>query len=94
MNNELVLERFGNDNGGNKNEDENITEIKRIGNDSLFYFGIFLFAFFLLQLIPYVSGLFANINIGVNEVIVSIIGFANVFFLKIFNKIFRKGQID
>lgn len=91
MNNELVLERFGNDNKNDK-ENKNVTEIKNIGNDSLFYFGIFLLAFFLLQFIPFASGLFDKINIGINEVVVSLIGFANVFFLKFFNKIFSKGN--
>ncbi len=91
MNNELVLERFGNDNKNDK-DNKNIAEIKNIGSDSLFYFGIFLFAFFLLQFIPFVSGLFDQINIGINEVVVSLIGFANVFFLKFFNKIFCKNN--
>jgi len=93
MNQELALERFGYDKKENNNNNT-CAEIKNIGNDSLFYFAIFLMTFFLLQFIPFVSGIFENINIGINEVVVSLVGFANVFFLNIFNKIFKKEKLS
>jgi hypothetical protein len=89
MHNELTIERFGYNNK-KSNECKTVNQLKKIGSDSLFYFAIFLSAFFLLQLFPLVSGLFNEINIGVNEVIVSVIGFVNVFFLQVFNKILNK----
>jgi len=88
MHNELIIEKFG----YNKKESNNnsINILKKIGSDSLFYFAVFLSAFALLQYIPFVSGLFNNFSIGINEVAVSVVGFANVFFLQVYNKIFRK----
>lgn len=88
MQNELVIEKFG----YNKKESDNnsVNILKKIGNDSLFYFAIFLSAFALLQYIPFISGIFENFSIGINEVAVSLIGFANVFFLQVYNKIFKK----
>ena len=89
MNNELIIEKFGL--GNQENEGKTVVnKLKKIGNDSLFYFAIFLSAFFLLQLIPFIGGVFKEFSIGINEVVVSIIGFANVFFLQVFNKVFRK----
>ena len=93
MNQELVLERFGYSKKENNNNN-GTTEIKKIGNDSLFYFAILLLTFFLLQFIPFVSGIFEYIHIGINEVVVSLVGFANVFFLNIFNKIFGKEKLN
>jgi hypothetical protein len=91
MHNELTIERFGYNNK-KSNESKTVYQLKKIGSDSLFYFAIFLSTFFLLQLFPFVSGLFNEINIGVNEVIVSVIGFINVFFLQVFNKILNKAK--
>ena len=77
-------------NKNNAKNDRIINKLKEIGNDSVFYFGIFLLAFFLLNSIPFMSGLFSEINIGINEVIVSSIGLVNVFFYKIYKNIFSK----
>ncbi|MEE9430250.1 MAG: hypothetical protein V3V16_04360 [Melioribacteraceae bacterium] len=91
MTNSLALtleqERFGS--GRNKKETTNsalITNVKKVANDSLFFFGIFLVAFVVLQFIPTTSGLIDNLHIGINEVAVSFLGFVNVFFVKLFNK--------
>ncbi len=91
MHNELTIERFGYNNN-NRNENRTFNKLKKIGSDSLFYFAIFLSAFFLLQLLPFISGLFNEITLGVNEVIVSAIGFVNVFFLQSYNKILNKAD--
>lgn len=90
MHNEIAIERYGYNN--TNTVEEKTKELKRIGNDSLFYFGIFLTAFFLLHAIPFATGLFEQINIGINEVVVSAVGFANVFFLGVFNKIFKNNK--
>lgn len=90
MQNELAIDKFG-FNNRNCNENKAVNKLKIIGQDSLFYFGVFLFAFFILQYIPFISGIFDDYSIGVNEVVVSLIGFANVFFLKVYNKLFRKA---
>lgn len=91
MQNELTLERFDNRNN-NTNKNETVNTLKKIGSDSLFYFAIFLAALGFLHLLPYLGGIFDQINIGINEVLVSAVGFANVFFLQVFNKIFRKAE--
>ena len=90
MQNELTLERFGNGNN-NKNKNETVSTLKSIGSDSLFYFAIFLAALGFLHVLPYLGGVFQEINLGINEVVVSAVGFANVFFLQVFNKIFKKA---
>ncbi len=91
MTNSLALtleqERFGN--GRNRKESTNSTlvaNVKKVANDSLFSFGIFLVAFVILQFIPTTAGLIDNLHIGLNEVAVSFLGFVNVFFVKLFNK--------
>jgi len=91
MTNSLALtleqERFGN--GRNRKESTNsalVANVKKIANDSLFFFGIFLVAFVVLQFIPTASGLIDNLHIGINEVAVSFLGFVNVFFVKLFSK--------
>jgi hypothetical protein len=91
MTNSLALtleqERFGN--GRNRKESTNsalVTNVKKVTNDSLFFFGIFLVAFVVLQFIPTTAGLIDNLHIGLNEVAVSFLGFVNVFFVKLFNK--------
>ena len=66
-----------------------IAKLKIIGHDSLFYFALFLSAFILLQLFPLVTGLLMGINIGINEVIVSALGFTNVFVYKVYNKLLK-----
>lgn len=91
MQNELTLERFGY-NKENNNENETVNILKKIGTDSLFYFAIFLAALGYLQLLPYLGGIFDQVNIGINEVLVSVVGFANVFFLQVYNKIFKKAD--
>jgi hypothetical protein len=92
MNNELVIDRFGIKQ--NNNSDERITQIKKISNDSLFYFAIFLGAFFLLKLIPYMYGVVSELDLGINEVVVSLLGFGNVFFMFLINKVFHKKTYD
>ena len=91
MTNSLALtleqERFGN--GRNRKESTNsalIANVKKVANDSLFFFGIFLVAFVVLQFIPTTTGLIDNLHIGINEVAVSFLGFVNVFFVKLFSK--------
>lgn len=91
MQNELTLERFGY-NKENNNENETVNILKKIGTDSLFYFAIFLATLGFLHLLPYLGGIFDQVNIGINEVLVSVVGFANVFFLQVYNKIFRKAE--
>lgn len=92
MTNTLVLEkeRFG---YGRKRQNKNSfgNELKRIANDSLFIFAIFLAAFFILQYIPVVSGLTENLSISINEVAVSLLGFANFFFIQIYIKKLKKN---
>lgn len=91
MHNELTIGQFGYNNQ-NSNPNKTTNKLKNIGNDSLVYFGLFLSAFFLLQFVPFASGFFEEMNIGVNEVVVSLIGFANVFFFQVFNKIFSSSK--
>lgn len=82
-----------NDNSLSKEEIEKnskVTLLKEIGTDSLFYFGIFLLAFFVLKSIPSLAGLLNESNLGINEVVVSSIGLINIFFIKIFNQFFSK----
>lgn len=86
---ELVLEGFGFKKNSNKKNDTFVL-IKKIANDSLFYFGLFLLAFFFLNSIPFSSNLLEQINIGINEVIVSFVGFFNVFFVKVFYQVLQK----
>ena len=79
----------------NKKETKNIgtiNKLKEIGSDSIFYFGIFLLAFFVLKSIPFLGGLMNENNLGINEVVVSSIGLLNVFFFQVFNKILAKVQ--
>jgi hypothetical protein len=92
MTNTLVLEkeRFG---YKRKKQNRNSfgNELKRMANDSLFYFAIFLAAFFVMQYVPVISGLTKDLTIGVNEVAVSLLGFVNVFFVQIYNKKLKKN---
>jgi hypothetical protein len=92
MNNEFVIDRFGIKQ--NDNIDEKVKLFKKICNDSLFYFGIFLSAFFIMKLIPFLYGMISNIDFGINEVVVSFLGFGNVFFMFLINKIFHKKRYD
>ena len=92
MNNELVIDRFGMKQ--ENNNDEKIVLFKKIINDSFFYFAIFLGAFFLMKIIPYLYGVVANFDLGVNEVVVSFLGFANVFFMFLINKVFHNKRYD
>ncbi|MCP4969830.1 MAG: hypothetical protein GY932_04420 [Arcobacter sp.] len=88
----LEQERFGN---GRKKETKTsslVADVKKIANDSLFFFGIFLVAVVGLQYIPVASGLFSEVNIGINEVAVSILGFVNVFFIQLFSKKLNKSK--
>ena len=81
----------GNTDYKRKNENSStINKLKAISNDSVFYFGLFLAAFFILNTIPYASGLLNEFNIGINEVLVSSVGFVNVFFYKVYKMIFSK----
>lgn len=86
MRNEIALDKIHND----KTEINTRKKLLQIGNESLFYFGIFLTALFLLHLIPYTAGILENVKIGINEVVVSFLGFANIFFLNVYYKIFNK----
>ena len=92
MNNELIIDRFGI--RKNCNSGESVKLLKKICNDSLFYFGIFLTAFFILKLIPFLYGVISNIDLGINEVVVSFLGFGNVFFMFLINKIFHRKRYD
>ena len=92
MNDELVLDRFGIKQSNNS--EETVKLFKKICNDSLFYFGIFLAAFFVLNLIPFLYGVISDINFGINEVVVSFLGFGNVFFMFLINKLFHKKRYN
>ena len=74
----------------NKGKNNSIDKLKTIGNDSLFYFALFLSAFFIMNSIPFTSGLLNDFNIGINEVLVSSLGFVNVFFFKFYKTFFQK----
>ncbi len=90
----LEKERFGNGRRKrtNTNNSSFIADVKKIANDSLFFFGIFLVAIVLLQYIPVTSGLIENFNIGINEVVVSFLGFVNVFAIQVFTKVLKKNN--
>ncbi|MBK7981457.1 MAG: hypothetical protein IPK06_15910 [Ignavibacteriae bacterium] len=92
MNTELVFDRFGMKSA--ENIEEKVRLFKKVCNDSFFYFGIFLSAFFIMKLIPFLYGIIANIDFGINEVVVSLLGFANVFFMFLINKVFHKKTYD
>ena len=85
---ELEKERFGK--GRKRRTDSRnsslISDIKKIANDSLFFFGVFLVVLVVLQYIPTVSGLVDGLQIGINEVAVSFLGFVNIFFVQFFAK--------
>ncbi len=88
MQNELVINRIG---FSQKSSNQSTTnQIKKISNDSLFYFAIFLASFFLMKLIPYSVGVISELEIGINEVVVSLLGFGNVFLMFLINKVFHK----
>ncbi len=88
MHNEFILQ---NSELNKENSKEKTTsKILKLGNDSLFFFGIFLAAIAVLHFVPYITGIYNDFNIGINEVAVSLIGFANVFFYQVFNKFFKK----
>jgi len=89
MQNELIIEKFGY-NKEKTEENNTLNVLKRIGNDSLFYFAICLSVLSFFQLLPFFVGLLNEFNIGINEVVVSLIGFANVFFYKVFYKLLLK----
>lgn len=73
-----------------ENNSSSIDKLKNIANDSLFYFGLFLSAFFILNSIPFTDGWLIEFNIGINEVLVSSLGFVNVFFFKSYKNFFQK----
>ena len=92
---QLEKERFGNGRRKRNNTKSLISlfsEVKRIANDSLFFFGIFFVAITALQFLPTLTGLINEMNIGINEVAVSLLGFVNIFFLQIFSKVLKKNN--
>ena len=83
MQNELALMK--NDFKGRENSSNLIIKnILRIANDSLFFFGIFLSAAFLMNYIAVILGFNSLYVIGIKEVLVSGLGFFNIFFTKTF----------
>ena len=88
MHNEFILDnsKFTRE----ESPEKTTSKILKLGNDSLFYFGIFLAAIAILHFVPYITGIFQNFNIGINEVAVSLVGFLNVFFYQLYNKLFKK----
>lgn len=84
----LEQERFGNGRKRRTNTKTSslIADVKKIANDSLFFFGVFLAVLVVLQFIPTVSGLMESFQIGIKEVAVSFLGFVNVFFIQLFAK--------
>ena len=84
----LEKERFGNGRKRRTNTKNSslISDVKKIANDSLFFFGVFLVVLVVLQYIPTVSGLVGSLQIGINEVAVSFLGFINIFFVQFFAK--------
>ncbi len=90
----LEKERFGNGRRKRTNTKTSslIADVKKVANDSLFFFGIFLIAVVALQYIPVTSGMIENFNIGINEVAVSFLGFVNVFAIQIFTKVLKKNN--
>ena len=87
MNNEFAIKNFEFGNKPNTSVKKEL-KIKQLANDSLFYFGIFLTVIFLLHSLVYFSGTAGELNIGINEVVVSFIGFVNIFFIKFFKGAF------
>jgi hypothetical protein len=89
-----MYNEFAVNNSELNNKSDNWTKIgskfKELANDSLFYFGIFLTAIFLLHSLVYFSGTASELNIGINEVIVSFIGFVNIFSIKLLKNTFSK----
>ncbi|MCW8848356.1 MAG: hypothetical protein OQJ81_00145 [Melioribacteraceae bacterium] len=89
-----MLDEFVINNSNLKNRETQkyslVSEIRAIGSDSIFYFGIFLLALFVLKTIPFLGGLINESNLGINEVVVSGIGFLNIFFIRVFNKFLSK----
>jgi hypothetical protein len=88
MHNDLTLKKFGFEKQDNTTS-MFLHNIKEMANDSLFYFGLFLSAIFILHVFPHITGLNTWLNIGINEVIVSSIGYVNVFFFKFFRFYFK-----
>ena len=89
MQNELALQK--NDWNGKINSGNIIIRtLFTIANDSLFYFGIFLAAAFVLNYLAVIIGSNANSIIGITEVLVSGLGFINIFFAKSFFRFLNK----
>ena len=90
----LEKERFGKGrrNRTNSNNASLIADVKKIANDSLFFFGVFLVALAILQYIPTVAGLIDSLQIGINEVVVSFLGFVNIFFIQVYGKVLKKNN--
>ncbi len=81
----LEKEKFGN--GRKKNNQKSfLKDVKKIASESFFFFSFFLILVSALQLLPVASGLIKDMNIGINEVVVSFVGFVNVFFFQLYNK--------
>jgi hypothetical protein len=89
MQNEMALPK--NDFKRDKDCDNNNFKLLfSVANDSLFYFGIFLAAAFVLNYLAVIIGISENSYIGINEVLVSGLGFFNIFFAKSFFRFLKK----
>ena len=91
MLNEFAI-RNTNFNNRKSEKSSTLNKLKNIGSDSIFYFGIFLLAFFLLKSLPFTGELLNQSTLGINEVAVSFIGLVNVFFLQVYKKFLSKVQ--
>lgn len=74
----------------NNEKNNSLDKLKTIGNESLFYFALFLSTFFILNSIPFTNDLLNEFNLGINEVLVSSLGFANIFFFKFYKTFLQK----
>jgi hypothetical protein len=88
MQDEIVLQNKGIRKLINSNNNP-LGSILKVANESLFYFGIFLTAAFVLNAFGTVTDLDFTFTIGIKEVAVSTLGFFNVFFAKSFFKFFN-----
>ena len=77
-------------NKNNESKKFNGSKIKMMANDSLFYFALFLTGIFVLHYFTLFGGFAEEVNIGINEILVCVIGFINVFSIKLLKNFLKK----
>ncbi|PID60326.1 MAG: hypothetical protein CR986_04160 [Ignavibacteriae bacterium] len=92
MNNELVLTTID-QTKFDTYKNHTVSLFKKILNDNLYSFGIFLVIFLAVNYTSYAIGIRESFSIGINEVIVSSIGFLNVIFYKVYKNILSKIKV-